>query len=361
MADSGALSIDPNQLSGLSGISGATSGLQVMNPGLQQVAGPPIDWSTVQFNNPSGGQVLGASTTNPSTGTLTSPGSNGQYAQNPALTNAINAKYDTVSGNLQNQLGLVQKNYNDQIPLLQGSFDSQGGVLQANRAAGDNALNQQQLGIDQEHNIGLRNLVQQTRGMINGYQNQLGVYGAADSSAAPMLNYALTNQGNQATNDLNQQYGLQNSNILQQHKDLGLSFDSQNQALQAQKQLALQQIADQFAQSQSSLQDAMKQAGADKAQYLAYYNPQAAQDALSKLQALDAQYGSAADLLQQNYNKVGGPAPLSNDLSQYQNFQATPLTPQQLAGANFDPASAAYQQQNNPITLNRRPYDPTQP
>jgi hypothetical protein len=243
---------------------------------------------------------------------------------------AYNNAYNTVTGGLQDQLSSIPSYRDADVAAYNGLYNAGQSGLEAQHQTGLTNLGIGQTQLDTQRTQGIRNLGNSLRTALNGYQNQIGVMGAGNSSAAPLIGYALSQQGNREMGDLNNQYNTQQTGINSQGASLEANFNAQKQMLDAQRNQALEQIATRYSAQQDALQQAMKQAGAQQAQYLAIYGQTAlANQAVQDLQALDQKYNnSVTDLHQSLMGAAQQPAP---DISQYTGLpNVTPFTQQQL-------------------------------
>lgn len=316
------------------------------------------------WNTASHPQTLGAVTTNPQgspqpgntpTGNQAYYGSSAQPGSgNPAAYNAFVGSYDNQVNGLQNQYGALDAYRNADINNIDTLFNPQANTLQAQHHSGLANLDLAQNQLDTQRSQGLRNLGNQLRGALNGYQNQIGVMGAGNSSAAPMLGYALTQQGNRQMADMNQNYAQQQTGLNQQRSDLETNFKNQMDNLGAWKQSQLNTIASQYGQKQQALQQAIMQAQGDKARYLAMYGQTAlANDALNQMKQLEAQYSDQIGQLHSQFQNTYAP---QADLSQYTGQpNINPITPGQLSQLDLQNNAANPDNTSATASLLKRP------
>lgn len=256
---------------------------------------------------------------------------------------AFKGLYDTEIGNLQNQYNALPAYQHAAAANIGLQYTPQYNTLQTQHAGGLANLDLAQSQLDTSRSQGLRNLGNSLRSALNGYQNQIGVMGAGNSSAAPMIGYALSQQGNREMGDMNTQYNQQQTGINQQRDDLEAGYKNQLDSLNAWKQANLNQIAQQYAQQQSYLQNQIMGAQGDEARYLALYGQTAlANQTIQQMKDLENQYSNQVGQLNSHFQQVSAPVA---DISKYSgpyNIQA--ITPGQLTplsfAANQDTSSA---------------------
>ena len=299
--------------------------------------------------------------TTSTTGTVTGGATAGSATAGSSVGDAYKQAYDSYINSTQSHI--------DQQPLLQqsaeqaqsGVYGGQQGLLDQQHQAGtaSNAFAQQNL--NDQKTRSLRDLNNSLQGQVQGYNNQLGTYGAGDSSASQMLNYALGRQNDQQRNDLLQQAGSQQTGIDLQKKNLDDAYGTQTTALEGAKQATINQIRTQYGTQMQQLQDTLKNYTGQEAIYLAYNGQnQASQDALSKLAALDSLHSTNQDALQLAYQNYVDPRVSQADISKYmQAPTAQSLVTQQPGQFDLSGATSQnYSPQYIPVNL-KRTTDPT--
>ena len=251
----------------------------------------------------------------------------------PALGQAISDNYDSAinhAGTLEALLNGSNQNGTDDI---NGQYNAQKNQLDTQNAGGVANLQKAQTDLDQSSARSFRDLTNQMRGMINYYQNLLGSAGAGTSSASPMINYALNQQGNQNYGDLNQQIASQQTGINQSNADLAGGYKAALDNLDAQRKSQLDSLSSQYATQMANLENSKQQAQSYKAQTLAAYGQTAlAQDALSHLQAINDNYNNMVTNLKGAYSNLN---PV--DISKYTNIPTVqPLQTNALTGQSYN-------------------------
>lgn len=287
----------------------------------------------------------------------TSSGGGGYSAaqsSDPAAASAFKGLYDTEIGNLQGQYNALPAYQQAAAGNIQMQYDPQYNTLQTQHTSGLANLDLAQNQLDTSRSQGLRNLGNSLRGALNGYQNQIGVMGAGNSSAAPLIGYALSQQGNRQTADMNTNYNQQQTGINQQHNDLEANFKNQLDGLNAWKESNLNQIAQQYAQSQAQLQQSILGAQGDEARYLAMYGQTAlANQTIAQMQALENQYKDQVGQLNNHFQQVNAPIA---DVSKYAGpYQISQITPDQLSPLNFSANAVNSDAPTSTASLLKRP------
>jgi hypothetical protein len=255
-------------------------------------------------------------------------------------------------GNLQNDYNAVGPAQNSAVAGINNAYAPQMNTLDAQLAQGHSANQLAQQSLDTNRAMALRDLGNQLRGMYNNYQNQLGVSGAGNSSAADLIGQALTQEANSGRYDIGNQYGQQQTGINQNNANLQTNFQNQKDTLDAWKTDQLNKIATQYGQTRQDIENQMLGVGSDQARTALYMQDQAAaQQALSNMQNIVGTYGNAVQNLNSQFSNVQHP---NADLSQYDNgYQVQQFSPVQLAGMSYSNNAAPTQTNSNaPVAAN---------
>lgn len=267
---------------------------------------------------------------------------------NPALGQAISDNYDAVINHANNLESLLNANNQNGVNDIGGQYNAQTNQLNTQNAGGVANLQKAQNDLNQSSSRSFRDLTNQMRGMINYYQNLLGSSGAGTSSATPLINYALNQQGNQNFGDLNQQIASQQTGINQSTADLAGGYKAALDNLDAQRKSQLDALSGQYATQMANLENSKQQAQTYKAQTLAAYGQTAlAQDALSHLQAINDSYNNEIANLKGAYSNL---SPV--DISKYTNIPAVqPLQTSGLTGQNYSTNAVQPSQTSIPSSI----------
>jgi hypothetical protein len=251
-----------------------------------------------------------ASNTTANTTGSTGGGTTGGYRppDYTALANAYLAQFGAQDQGLQNSQNLNQQVANSGQSRLQDSYNVQKGGLDQQLAFGNTNLDQSQKQLDITKANSIRDLGNQLRLSQQGLSNQAGVNGAGDSSAADVINYALGQQGNREASDISQNVTQQQTGLNLQRNQLTGSYEQNKNMLDDWHATQLQSIINTYAQTAQQLEQARTSAQGQKAVDLAYIGKgQAANQAITDMQALQASYNSNLNQLQTAYNNVQAP------------------------------------------------------
>ena len=321
------------------GISGLLSGLQSGLTNIGATSTTPTTNNTTTNNTP----TVQQQTSSP----------NGQLISR-AFDDQINNYNNIKNNSIPTYENLSNYNVNQDVNQQKDALAQQYSTGQSNHQLGQQAL-------DLSHTNGVRDLGDQLRTSLAGYQNQLGVQGAGNSSAAGLLSYALQNQGQRGMNDLNDQYNHQQQSMDVAGNDLDQKYQIGKDQLERFRSDSLNSIAISYQQQKDAIDTALSQATGQKAIYLQNAGADLANQALQQMQQLESQLGNAHSTIDQTYqqakNQNVGP-----DISQYVNgFGTTPLSTQQIQATSLQNNQPQNNQTNynSPVSLQRR--DITQP
>ena len=255
----------------------------------------------------------------------------------------LRGQYDSIPVYRDVAANDIYKGYNDQNKQLTDQY----GTGQQNQQ-----LAQQHLEMSRSN--GVRDLGDQLRQSLNGYQMQLGTMGAGNSSAAGLLAYGLQQQGNKGMNDLNQQYNNQQEGLNVAGKNLNDGYQNSVKNLVDWRDSQLHSIASTYASQQGVIQSQMDGSLISKA-YAMQQNQALAQQTLDQMRSLDAQHGTTLQQLNDHFASVKSD---NHDIGQYVNgFNQNPaLTTQGIAPANLSGMQGGVDtsQYNTPVSLQKR-------
>lgn len=317
------------------GDKGAGSFLQSVVSGPGGLSQDQATANNIGFNYGAPGSVSSALTWGGNPGVLAASTGGGGMSSNQ-LADILGPSYDSAYSQLQGQMNAIPLAEAHATGDINNQYQGQANQLQDQFTQGGANLDLSQQALNTQKAQSLRDLGSTLRQQFNSYNNQLGVMGAGNSSAANLLGYALSQQANVGRGDIGTQYGLQQTGINQQRTGLQSNFNDQMTNLQAWKQQQLDSIAQSFAQTQQQIQSQMANTLGDKARFLALYaqNQAAAQQAIQQLQQIQGQYGTAVDQLQKSYGQVQA-GPHAIDAQFMQGYNVQPFTPEQLQGLSF--------------------------
>jgi hypothetical protein len=210
---------------------------------------------------------------------------------------------------LRSSMDLLNQREAEASNLLGQEFGTQKAALEAGRATGLGNLARQKETTTRQKDISLRDLAQNIRNAYQGGMNKLATGGAADSSASKMYRFALGQQEAQNRGKLLSDYNYNLGNIDLQQRNLETDFATKMRGLEQWKASQAYRIADQFRNARDEINQKMAGLGAGA---ISLAQSQLAQQAASQLANLSTQVGSAAGLIQNDYEKAAA------QLRQYQ-------------------------------------------
>lgn len=210
---------------------------------------------------------------------------------------------------LRSSMNLLNQREGEYMNRLGGEYGTQKAALEANRATGLGNLARQKETTTRQKDISLRDLAQNIRNAYQGGMNKLATGGAADSSASKMYRYALGQQEAQNRGKLLSDYNYNLGNIDLQQRNLETDFGTKMRALEQWKASQAFDIADKFRVARDELNQRMAGLGGGA---LSLAQSQLAQQTANQLANLSAQVGSAAGIIQNDYDKAAA------QLRQYQ-------------------------------------------
>lgn len=263
-------------------------------------------------------------------------------------TNFVNQAYDTKIAGLRGILDTYDPQQQNATLQVNNQYTNQANALQGQRAIG-----QRNLGIAREQNSankvrGLADLRRQVETQGMSYQNQLGAYGAGDSSANGLINQALSGMASKNRSNVLNETGQQERAINLQGQDLEFEYENNLKSLDDWKSSTLNDIATKFMQQKQLIQQQMQSADADRYQALAQADASYTQQAIEQLAQLENQYRTNAQDLVGRYQNISGPSVALNP--QLQQFQVTPISQQRLGQLSVVPQASAG---NQPLGVRR--------
>ncbi len=260
-------------------------------PGLSvPITAPP---QTTTASSQSGGPVLGVSA-------FTSNATQQQATADATQRNAVNSVYDSRIGRLQNLFNTIPTQQDNALNTYNAQFDANMGALNNSLNTGRANLDFQASQNEQQKVRSFRDIAQGIRNTMESAANRLGTMNATDSSASPMLAYALANlqaqqrgQANDTFNTNSQQIGLARNNM-------ETEFNTQMGMLNAEKKSRIQEIADRYTQIRQQITDQIAQSDEARAFELANLGQQYTMRALADIQNLENEYSQASQSWVQN-------------------------------------------------------------
>jgi hypothetical protein len=264
-----------------------------------------------------------------------------------------NKAYDTKIAGLQSVYDTLNPQEDNARLNVNNQYQNQTNALSSQKAIGERNLNMAGEQVEAGKVKSLADLGHQVQTMGMSYNNQLGNYGAGDSSAAGLIQQALSGMASKNRANVVGSASQQQTQIGLQRQDLQTNFDNNWKSLDDWKSSSLNDIATKFMQQRQQIQQQMAGANADRAQALAQIDRSYVNMAMQALGNLETQYRSAASELVGKYQSMAAPnAAISDNLQQ---FAVKPIEAGKIASMT---ASPGYSQGNQPTAAAfRRPFE----
>ena len=294
------------------------------------------------YNNQVGGGYGGG-------GTASGP----TAAEKAQYADFTNKAYDTKIAGLQSVYDTLQPQEDNARLNVNNQWQNQANTLQSQKAIGDRNLNMAADQVEAGKVKSLADLGRQIQSMGMSYNNQLGNYGAGDSSAAQLIQRALSGMASKNRANVMGSASQQQTQIGLQRGDLETEFGNNMKSLEDWKNSSLNDIATKFMQQRQQIQQQMAGANADRAQALAQIDNSYVNMAMQALGNLENQYRSAASELVSKYQNMAAPnAQISANLQQ---FAVNPIEAGKIAQMSTAPS---FSQGNQPTAAAyRRPFE----
>lgn len=274
-------------------------------------------------------------------------------AEKAEYADFTNKAYDTKISGLQSVYDTLNPQEDNARLNVTNQWQNQSNALQSQKAIGERNLNMAGEQVEAGKVKSLADLGRQIQTMGMSYNNQLGNYGAGDSSAAGLIQQALSGMASKNRANVMGSASQQQTQIGLQKGDLQTEFDNNWKSLDDWKNGSLNDIATKFMQQRQQIQQQMAGANADRAQALAGIDRSYVNMAMQALGNLENQYRSAATELVGKYQSMAAPnAAISQNLQQ---FAVKPIEAGKINQMSMTPS---YSQGNQPTALaNRRPFE----
>ena len=277
----------------------------------------------------------------------------GAGANNKVNADFVNKSYDTKIGGLRSILDTLNPQQDAAVLNVNNQFQNQSNALQSQKAIGERNLGLAGEQVQAGKVKGIADLNRQVQTMGMSYNNQLGAYGAGDSSAAGMVQQALSGMASRNRADVLGNANQQQQGIDLQMQDLNTEFTNQQKMLDDWKNTSLTDIATKFLQQRQQIQQQMVGADADRYQALAQLDANYVNQAMQQLGTLEAQYRQGANDLISQFSNMQGPSAAINP--QLQQFAVQPISAGQIGQLKMTPGASAG---NQPLQVGqRRPFE----
>lgn len=277
----------------------------------------PLDGSTRTTAHPDyygSPQVASEFTNTPSSGASTG-----------GVSPAINkAGLNTAIAGLESQLNTLNPQENVAKANILNQYQTSRNRLDTGYNVGLGNLDTSKNQVNAAKERSLKNLRDSIMMQSQGYANQLGAFGAGDSSAAGMINYALGQQGARERGNVLEEAGAQLTGIQRQREDLERNYQNQATDLENWKNTTLSDIVTKFQAMRNEISNKIVDA---RARSFAEQN--LVNQAVQELQNLENNYRSQAEQMNQLYANALAPQNIQIDPS-LQQYQVQALSPTQL-------------------------------
>lgn len=279
-------------------------------------------------------------------------GGTGTSGYGSASANFINQAYDTRRAGYQGLLDTLNPQQDAAILNVNNQYQNQSNALATQKAQGTRNLGiaTEQVQTGKVRSLG--DLTRQVSTMGRSYANQLGAYGAADSSAAGLINQALSGLASRNRSDVLYNASNQQRGIDLQGQDLETDFANNQKMLDDWKSSTVNDIATKFLSQRQAIQQQMQTADADRYQALAQLDANYTQQAIKELANLENQYKTNAQNLIQQYQTIQGPNVAINP--QLQQYAVQPINAGKIAQLSVAPNVSTGNQPTSYAT--RRPF-----
>lgn len=216
-------------------------------------------------------------------------------AQKAADINLINQIYNTQKTGYQTQLGTLGSQQSNANARVMDQYNTRSTDLADNRSRGLRNLTSAQQNVDEQRIRSLGDIRDSLQRQSMSYNNQLGALGAGDSSAAGMINMALSGLASKNRGSVMDNASDQTRAITTKRDDLEVDYGKQVRDLGSWKNNSLTQIAQDYMSKRQAIESAMAQADAAQAQALAAEDASYRQQAIQALQNVENMYRTQAD------------------------------------------------------------------
>jgi hypothetical protein len=244
--------------------------------------------------------------------------------------NFVNQAYDTKIAGLQSLYDTLNPQQDAASLQVNNQYQNQSNAIQSQQAQGHRNLDMAQNQVDTSKAHSLNDLRNQVNTMGMSYNNQLGAYGAGDSSAAGMIQQALSGMASKNRSNVMNNAAQQGQAITMQGQDLDTEYQNNIKSLDDWKAASLNDIATKFLQQRQAIQQQMVGANADRYQALAQADASYTQQAIQQLSQLEGVYRQNAQDLVGRYQQMTAPGVSINPA--LQQYAVQPITPGQLSG-----------------------------
>lgn len=239
---------------------------------------------------PTGGGVPGV-VNNPNPNPNPNPDSGGpsEYdVMRNNWTNQVNNTYDPLISYLDKLAGTLPGWKEEKLASINDLFSSQTEELESQKEDQFNKLAANKQEVKDDERVNMKSLGENFRNWLQTGQNQLGVWGAGDSSASGMYKFALAKQVAKRGTDIARQVAKSINDIKMKEADVQSAFNTAKRELDRWLTTNTQQVKDWFNEKKQAIDTQKATAIGEKANALAQAEMSLMQDAYNKLQSIQS-------------------------------------------------------------------------
>lgn len=314
---------------------------------------PRLSTPTQQNASQSGGSILGANTSNTVTRSEAlnrgwdvnnlpggyslddSEARAAASAREAQVRGTINDGFGSILGRLDQMAGLLPQQEQQDISTLESQYNTQRAARQSDYQSSVDKLGTYRKDVETRKKATMDELANNMRNMLKAGNTMLGAYGAGDSSAVGMYNYALAKQADQRAGAVQKQANDQYSELDRKALDVKSAFDQSIGDLDTWKATSIDQIR----QSTRARLDQINQAkiGADQSrlQALSSLETGLLNQAVQSLAQIDSEHRNYARQIQQwQMDRIAQLQNYKMQLGQAGNFSPAQMTYDAMQGLN---------------------------
>jgi hypothetical protein len=236
---------------------------------------------------------------------------------NDQARNEINAGYDAYQAELDQILNSsLPAQKAAQEGMVKGQYETGMADLAGQKTQGMADLATQKRKLDEQKVASLKDIATNMRNQLIAGNVYLGARGAGDSSAANMYSYALTKEGNKQRGNVMGQTQQLMADVADREFKLSNIFNTETNKLKNEMNVALNNVAQWFAEAQNQIRQQAGQLGANRGKDLAALSQQALQYAQNQILLAQQQIANKQNMLEQwAINKSNDLASLKQNLA----------------------------------------------
>jgi len=284
-------------------------------------------------------------------------GSNIQDHQNK-VRDTINSGFSGIFSQLDSLAGLAPQYQAEDEKFISDQYG-----LESQARQNELAANQQRLGtyrgdVANREKATLSSIAADMRNMLKAGNSKIGAMGAADSSAVPMYNYALSKQTGQRTADVRNQSNTQYGELDRKEIDVKTAFDSAMTGLGSWKNEQLINAKERARQLLERVQNAKVGADQSRLQALTNLETNILSDVTNNIRQIESEERANAKAIQ-NWatQRIASLQDYKINLQKSADFSPQALTYDALQGINYTgaPTDTTFY---NPMAMQKKKADP---